>query len=84
MEGDVGNMAGDVVSEGGMQCQGRGEHLQGSWGKPRVTHSKKQRNFVLEAEGREMFPLGVHQRLMLWGVSFLYPSQQSECCVIWQ
>lgn len=60
MEGDVGNMAGDVVSEGGMQCQGRGEHLQGSWGKPRVTHSKKQRNFVLEAEGREMFPLGVH------------------------
>lgn len=31
-----------------------------NWGKPRVTHSKKQGKFVLEAEGREVFPLGAH------------------------
>lgn len=30
------------------------------WSKPRVTHSKKQGKFALEAEKREVFPLGAH------------------------
>lgn len=32
---------------------------QRNWGEPRVTHGKKQGKFVLEADGGEVFPLGV-------------------------
>ena len=41
---------------------------QRKWGKPTVTHGKKQGKFVLEAEGKEVFPLGVHYGFLVWGV----------------
>lgn len=47
-----------------------------NWGDPRLTHNKSQGKFVLQAEGRQEFPLGACK--VLWCEVFL-PSIQVSC-----